>query len=126
MPVVKAAAREAGNIVVLPRQPAGKLADLLSCATATIIALPPGMTGISVPSRMYNIMAAGRPIISVGAEDSTLSATVRADNAGWHCPANAAALRMLIEEIATPERSEEHTSELQSLMRTSYAFFCLK
>src|SRR3546814_5230732 len=24
------------------------------------------------------------------------------------------------------ERSEEHTSELQSLMRTSYAIFCLK
>src|SRR3546814_4757062 len=24
------------------------------------------------------------------------------------------------------ERSEEHTSELQSLMRISYAFFCLK
>src|SRR3546814_1890368 len=26
----------------------------------------------------------------------------------------------------TPARSEEHTSELQSLMRTSYAVFCLK
>src|SRR3546814_17333707 len=26
---------------------------------------------------------------------------------------------------ATPERSEEHTSELQSLMRISYAVFCL-
>src|SRR3546814_2558297 len=26
----------------------------------------------------------------------------------------------------TIERSEEHTSELQSLMRTSYAVFCLK
>src|SRR3546814_8346103 len=26
----------------------------------------------------------------------------------------------------TPERSEEHTSELQSLMRISYAVFCLK
>src|SRR3546814_8940115 len=25
-----------------------------------------------------------------------------------------------------PKRSEEHTSELQSLMRTSYAVFCLK
>src|SRR3546814_8181502 len=25
-----------------------------------------------------------------------------------------------------PERSEEHTSELQSLMRHSYAVFCLK
>src|SRR3546814_2636517 len=27
---------------------------------------------------------------------------------------------------ATGERSEEHTSELQSLMRISYAVFCLK
>src|SRR3546814_1993025 len=27
---------------------------------------------------------------------------------------------------ATLERSEEHTSELQSLMRISYAVFCLK
>src|SRR3546814_8621497 len=27
---------------------------------------------------------------------------------------------------ACPERSEEHTSELQSLMRISYAVFCLK
>src|SRR3546814_4194167 len=26
----------------------------------------------------------------------------------------------------TPPRSEEHTSELQSLMRISYAVFCLK
>src|SRR3546814_6051428 len=28
--------------------------------------------------------------------------------------------------IATLQRSEEHTSELQSLMRISYAVFCLK
>src|SRR3546814_4440932 len=28
--------------------------------------------------------------------------------------------------IARPSRSEEHTSELQSLMRISYAVFCLK
>src|SRR3546814_9432609 len=28
--------------------------------------------------------------------------------------------------IATRDRSEEHTSELQSLMRISYAVFCLK
>src|SRR3546814_3824354 len=28
--------------------------------------------------------------------------------------------------LSLHERSEEHTSELQSLMRTSYAVFCLK
>src|SRR3546814_1522334 len=29
-------------------------------------------------------------------------------------------------QVAETGRSEEHTSELQSLMRTSYAVFCLK
>src|SRR3546814_8359027 len=29
-------------------------------------------------------------------------------------------------DIIQPDRSEEHTSELQSLMRISYAVFCLK
>src|SRR3546814_8550672 len=29
-------------------------------------------------------------------------------------------------DVAVVARSEEHTSELQSLMRTSYAVFCLK
>src|SRR3546814_3141625 len=33
-------------------------------------------------------------------------------------------LRRLV--LAQPQRSEEHTSELQSLMRISYAVFCLK
>src|SRR3546814_1643761 len=32
----------------------------------------------------------------------------------------------LIEEVGSFGRSEEHTSELQSLMRISYAVFCLK
>src|SRR3546814_3717255 len=42
------------------------------------------------------------------------------------------ALRIVAEGVATPAqvdavmRSEEHTSELQSLMRISYAVFCLK
>src|SRR3546814_7527112 len=31
-----------------------------------------------------------------------------------------------IDEVDRPGRSEEHTSELQSLMRISYAVFCLK
>src|SRR3546814_8518579 len=31
-----------------------------------------------------------------------------------------------VERIRGSERSEEHTSELQSLMRISYAVFCLK
>src|SRR3546814_8318019 len=33
---------------------------------------------------------------------------------------------VLVEQLLGPRRSEEHASELQSLMRISYAVFCLK
>src|SRR3546814_8284370 len=33
---------------------------------------------------------------------------------------------ILLDFASAPTRSEEHTSELQSLMRISYAVFCLK
>src|SRR3546814_5853867 len=36
------------------------------------------------------------------------------------------ALSLLDADTITSDRSEEHTSELQSLMRISYAVFCLK
>src|SRR3546814_8198389 len=39
---------------------------------------------------------------------------------------DARAQRLLAETFGTALRSEEHTSELQSLMRISYAVFCLK
>src|SRR3546814_1301176 len=42
------------------------------------------------------------------------------------CGPNCADLRAALGVRETDKRSEEHTSELQSLMRTSYAVFCLK
>src|SRR3546814_4535518 len=35
-------------------------------------------------------------------------------------------LQSMVSALWTYQRSEEHTSELQSLMRISYAVFCLK
>src|SRR3546814_7846816 len=51
----------------------------------------------------------------VGAIARSYRPDIRKDANRWH--------KMLIDKI---ERSEEHTSELQSLMRISYAVFCLK
>src|SRR3546814_9278937 len=42
------------------------------------------------------------------------------------CAAANASLDLFEREPRLAQRSEEHTSELQSLMRTSYAVFCLK
>src|SRR3546814_10918203 len=46
--------------------------------------------------------------------------------AGVSDPAVLAAVAKVPREQFVDDRSEEHTSELQSLMRISYAVFCLK
>src|SRR3546814_1633354 len=52
----------------------------------------------------------------------------KAEDAGFKVLSNAeaAAWADIVMVLAPDERSEEHTSELQSLMRISYAVFCLK
>src|SRR3546814_2857526 len=45
----------------------------------------------------------------------------------WYWPqAHANVVREILSKAEQGTRSEEHTSELQSLMRISYAVFCLK
>src|SRR3546814_1375749 len=39
---------------------------------------------------------------------------------------NPSSLKARVQDVAQPVGSEEHTSELQSLMRISYAVLCLK
>src|SRR3546814_9254844 len=55
--------------------------------------------------------------------DEAIARTLRilGDLAGWHL---SDITRNALEDLLH-ERSEEHTSELQSLMRISYAVFCL-
>src|SRR3546814_4537117 len=50
----------------------------------------------------------------------------RAGGADGRFPAGAGSCRRQRMRAAGFRRSEEHTSELQSLMRISYAVFCLK
>src|SRR3546814_10674334 len=56
-----------------------------------------------------------------------ISQTLRTDETADQMAARVAIYRMMRPgEPPTEDRSEEHTSELQSLMRISYAVFCLK
>src|SRR3546814_6724054 len=54
------------------------------------------------------------------------SRAVAASSAEVSGPYSTAAASSLHSRRVMPNRSEEHTSELQSLMRISYAVFCLK
>src|SRR3546814_18372104 len=57
---------------------------------------------------------------------ATLSATGVVRPAGKVCAAAGEAIAAAIANKAALVRSEEYTSELQSLIRISYAVFCLK
>src|SRR3546814_10238278 len=59
-------------------------------------------------------------VVGVGDRDLALAGADAANLVG------VAAHRLAGEVVDHPLRSEEHTSELQSLMRISYAVFCLK
>src|SRR3546814_9150282 len=57
-------------------------------------------------------------------DDAVAKAARRLDDHRQHVPIND--LFVAHVDLALLDRSEEHTSELQSLMRISYAVFCLK
>jgi colanic acid biosynthesis glycosyl transferase WcaI len=42
--------------------------------------------GSVVPSKIYGIMAAGRPILFIGPKESTPAKHIQRFNCGWHCP----------------------------------------
>src|SRR3546814_5702802 len=82
----------------------------------TTIAVDPRWHRYKLGTRL--LLALARGGIDEGAQNLTLE--VRASNRG------AQALYQRFGFVpAGIRRSEEHTSELQSLMRTSYAVFCL-
>src|SRR3546814_3373823 len=64
--------------------------------------------------------------LHLGDLDRGLGSLQRRLGGGELCLGAEALLRQLAIRIELDLRSEEHTSELQSLMRISYAVFCLK
>ena len=74
------------SVTILDPVPREDLAALISAADISIISFIPEMSGISVPSRMYNILAAGCPIIGITEPDSELAQTIFDDDLGWVSP----------------------------------------
>jgi colanic acid biosynthesis glycosyl transferase WcaI len=66
---------EADKVEFLPYQPRENLSMSLSSAEIHVVGLARGLSGFVVPSRLYGVLAAGRPVI-VAADDSTETAAV--------------------------------------------------
>lgn len=66
---------EADKVEFLPYQPREVLSSSLSSADIHVVGLARGLAGFVVPSRLYGVLAAGRPVI-VAADASTETAAV--------------------------------------------------
>ena len=70
---VEAAAAGSDNIRFLDYFTYGKIPSVLAAADAHIVTVKRGLEGVVVPSKMYGILAAGKPIVAVAPQESDVA-----------------------------------------------------
>jgi colanic acid biosynthesis glycosyl transferase WcaI len=111
-----------GNVTILPPQQRSDLAQSLNACDLAVISFVKGMAGVSVPSRMYNILAAGKPILAVADSDSELALVVREERVGWLVqPASPEkTANAILEAFANPAQLSEMSKRARALVLRSY------
>lgn len=93
------AAAPLANVTLVEKVPHEELVALLGAADVWLVPYRRGMSGVSVPSRFYNLLAMARPIITLAEPDADHSETITRNGIGWVVePENVDAL---IEAITT-------------------------
>lgn len=115
----------------LGTRPRSAQTDFLACCDVTVIGYAPGMMGVSVPSRLPGVLAAGRPIIALADDESDLARLVRSRELGWVVkPGDAAGFVEAVREAkrnrdalaAMGDRVEREASHLSSLDSAADAY----
>ncbi|MGA7749042.1 MAG: glycosyltransferase family 4 protein [Gallionella sp.] len=70
------------NVVFKPYQPREMLTQSLGVPDIHVVSLLPQLEGLVMPSKVYGILAAGRPTIFVGAKDGELALFLEAEGCG--------------------------------------------
>lgn len=102
MEELRAATRERGlgNFTFGAYLPRAALSDALAAADVHLISLLPELEGLIVPSKLYGIMAAGRPAIFLGDPLGEVAVTLRSAQCGYTVPArDGAALATRIRQL---------------------------
>ncbi|MDI4233070.1 glycosyltransferase family 4 protein [Bradyrhizobium sp. Arg237L] len=71
------------NITLVDRVADEELQDFLSAADLWLIPYRKDVAGVSVPSRFYNLLAVGRPVILISEPDAEAALTVAEHDLGW-------------------------------------------
>jgi glycosyltransferase involved in cell wall biosynthesis len=70
---IEAAAAGCTNVRFLPFFPASKIASVLAAADAHVVTVRRGLEGVIVPSKVYGIIAAGKPIVAVAGRETDVA-----------------------------------------------------
>ena len=85
------------NVKLLSPKPRSEQNIFLNACDVGIVTLVKKMWGVSMPSRTYNILAAGKPVLALAEKDSEIARVVEEDNVGWTVLPNEP--EMLLEKI---------------------------
>ena len=84
MTALEQACRQRGldSVQFRPYQPRERLRQSLGLADVHLVILRPELEGLIVPSKVYGILAAGRPALFIGAKDGEIAQLLAAGQAG--------------------------------------------
>ncbi|MBV9240958.1 MAG: glycosyltransferase family 4 protein [Acidobacteria bacterium] len=75
--------RSLSNITFVGPMPREKQTVFLNACDIGLVTLVPGMLGAAVPSRLYNILAAEKPVLALADEGSEVATVIQEENVGW-------------------------------------------
>lgn len=101
----EAGARRLANVVFKPHQPPERLSESLGVADAHMVSLLPEMEGLVVPSKIYGILASGRPTLNIGDPAGEVAKILDTANAGFTIPPGDSALlaKRILEIALSPD-----------------------
>ena len=70
------------NVTLLPYQRREDLPFSLGAASVSVITLADALEGLIVPSKLYGVMAAGKPALNFGSQEGEVARVLRAENCG--------------------------------------------
>lgn len=78
--------KKLSNVTLLSPRPRSEQNIFLNACDVAIVSLVKKMKGVSMPSRTYNILAVGKPILALTEVNSELAQVVSEDGIGWIVP----------------------------------------
>jgi len=88
------------GLTLVESRPRSEQVEFLNACDIGLISLVDGMLGAAMPSKTYNLMAAGKPLLAITHPDSELARMIDEERIGWHLkPGDPQLLKTVLEEI---------------------------